>query len=45
MRVFKSFEEVPDQVVEEGKVTVEITQLSTYVLLNKVGYDKAMNEQ
>ncbi|MCR5517048.1 MAG: hypothetical protein K6F17_00575 [Lachnospiraceae bacterium] len=44
-RKTKSFEEVPDQVVEEGKVTVEITQLSTYVLLNKVGYDKAMNEQ
>ncbi len=38
----KSFEEIPNQIVEEGKVTVVGTQLGIYVLLNKVEYDKVM---
>jgi len=34
------FEEIPNQVVEEGKVTVVVKRLGIYVLLNKVEYDK-----
>ncbi len=36
----KSFEELPDQVVEEGKVTAVTTHFSTYILLNKVEFSK-----
>jgi len=41
----KSFEELPDQVVEEGKVTVDVTREGIYVLLNKVEYDKVWHKE
>lgn len=35
------FEEVENQIVENGKVSANITHFSTYVLLNKVEFDEA----
>lgn len=34
------FEELPDQIVENGKVTANTSHFSTYILLNKVEFDK-----
>ncbi len=34
------FEEMPDQTVTNGKVTVKTTHFSTYILLNKVKFDE-----
>ncbi|MFR2510792.1 MAG: hypothetical protein ACLS9K_00435 [Lachnospira eligens] len=34
------FEELANQTVEDGKVTAVTTHFSTYVLLNKVEFDK-----
>ncbi|MGN0316488.1 MAG: VWA domain-containing protein [Lachnospira sp.] len=36
----KMYEELADQIVENGKVTATTTHFSTYVLLNKVEFDK-----
>ncbi|MCD7775635.1 MAG: VWA domain-containing protein [Clostridiales bacterium] len=36
----KAFEELANQTVEEGKVTATTTHFSTYILLNKVEFDK-----
>lgn len=36
----KMFEELPNQKVENGKVTATTTHFSTYILLNKVEFDK-----
>ena len=34
-----TFEELPNQIVEEGKVQATVEHFSTYVLLNKVAFD------
>ena len=39
------FEELPDQNVEDGCVTVSVTHFSTYILLNKVEFDKVWEEE
>lgn len=41
----KSFEELENQVVENGKVTAITTHFSTYLLLNKVEFDKVWNTE
>ena len=40
-----TFEELPDQIVEDGCVTVTVTHFSTYILLNKVEFDKVWEEE
>ena len=40
----KMFEELANQTVEDGKVTAVTTHFSTYVLLNKVEFDKVFKE-
>jgi len=40
MKENKMFEELANQTVEDGKVTAVTTHFSTYVLLNKVEFDK-----
>lgn len=41
----KMMEELPDQTVEEGKVTATVTHFSMYILLNKVAFDKIWNAE
>lgn len=41
----KSFEELENQQVEEGKVVATTTHFSTYILLNKVEFDKVWNDE
>lgn len=36
----KSFEELPNQEVTEGQVTVTVEHFSTYILLNKIEFDQ-----
>ena len=43
--ITKMFEELPNQTVENGKVTVTVEHFSTYILLNKVEFDKVWNEE
>lgn len=38
-------EEVDDQVVEDGKVTATTTHFSSYILLNKVDFDKVWDSE
>lgn len=38
-------EELPDQKVEDGKVSVTVEHFSTYLLLNKVEFDKVWEEE
>lgn len=40
-----TFEELPDQIVEDGCVTATVTHFSTYILLNKVEFDKVWEEE
>ncbi len=40
----KTFEELPDQTVEDGIVTAETPHFSKYILLNKTEFDKVWNE-
>lgn len=40
-----TFEELPNQIVEDGCVTVTVTHFSTYILLNKVEFDKVWEEE
>ena len=40
-----TFEELPNQIVENGCVTVTVTHFSTYILLNKVEFDKVWEEE
>ena len=40
-----TFEELPDQIAEDGCVTVTVTHFSTYILLNKVEFDKVWEEE
>lgn len=40
-----TYEELPNQLVENGKVTVTVTHFSTYILLNKTEFDKVWNEE
>lgn len=37
-------EELPNQTVENGKVTATVSHFSTYILLNKVAFDKVWEE-
>lgn len=37
------YEELENQTVENGKVTAETTHFSTYIMLNKVAFDKVWN--
>ena len=39
-----TLEELPDQVVEDGKVKAAATHFSTYLLLNKVEFDKVWRD-
>lgn len=39
------FEELPNQTVVDGKVTATTTHFSTYILLNKVEFDKVWNNE
>lgn len=41
----KMFEELPNQKVENGKVTAKVEHFSTYILLNKVDFDKVWNNE
>lgn len=41
----KIFEELENQIVENGKVIANTTHFSTYILLNKVEFDKAWNTE
>lgn len=41
----KTLEELPNQTVANGKVSVNINHFSTYILLNKVEFDKVWNEE
>lgn len=36
----KMFEELPDQKIENGKITANTSHFSTYILLNKIEFDK-----
>ncbi len=36
----QQLEELPDQIVQDGSVSVTITHFSTYILLNKIEFDK-----
>ncbi|MBQ7962714.1 MAG: VWA domain-containing protein [Clostridia bacterium] len=40
-----TFEELPNQTVENGKVTAVTTHFSTYILLNKVEFDKVWSNE
>lgn len=40
-----TFEELPDQIVEDGCITVNVNHFSTYILLNKVEFDKVWEEE
>lgn len=40
-----TFEELPNQKVEDGCVTASVTHFSTYILLNKVEFDKVWEEE
>lgn len=41
----KTLDELPNQVVRNGTVTVTTEHFSTYILLNKVAFDKVWNEE
>ncbi len=41
----KTFEELENQVVKDGKVVANTTHFSTYILLNKVEFDKVWNNE
>ena len=41
----KTFEELENQIVEEGRVIAYTTHFSTYILLNKVEFDKVWNTE
>ncbi|MDE6014493.1 MAG: VWA domain-containing protein [Acetatifactor sp.] len=41
----KSFEELENQIVENGKVIAYTTHFSTYILLNKIEFDKVWNNE
>lgn len=40
-----TFDELPNQTVENGKVTASISHFSKYLLLNKVEFDKVWNNE
>lgn len=40
-----AFEELENQIVENGRVTVTTTHFSTYILLNKVEFDEVWNTE
>lgn len=40
-----TFDELPNQTVENGKVTANISHFSKYLLLNKVEFDKVWNNE
>lgn len=40
-----TFEELPDQIIEDGCVTATVTHFSTYILLNKVEFDAVWDEE
>ncbi len=40
-----TFEELENQVVSEGKVSVKVTHFSKYILLNKVDFDKVWDTE
>lgn len=41
----KTFEELPNQTVGNGKVSADIPHFSQYILLNKIEFDKVWNEE
>ena len=41
----QEYEELPNQTVENGKVTVKLSHFSTYILLNKVEFDKVWDNE
>lgn len=40
-----SFEELPNQTIENGKVSVTVEHFSTYILLNKVSFDLVWDKE
>lgn len=40
-----TLEELPNQIVEDGKVSAPVSHFSTYILLNKVEFDKVWEEE
>lgn len=41
----KMFEELPNQIVENGKVTAAVSHFSTYILLNKIDFESVWESE
>lgn len=41
----QEYEELPNQIVENGRITVELSHFSTYILLNKVKFDQIWDKE